>query len=97
MTSQPTDALERLLTETEAAHGVYETTQLGGAYDQEWPRWYATYAVEHGFGAVVGRDITADDLAALLTRGWGELDALDPRPDEPWSSWMARWLFAELG
>jgi hypothetical protein len=97
MTTQPTEALTRLFTETEAAHGVYETTELGGVYDEEWPGWYATYAVEHGIGALVGHDITADDLALLLTRGWGELSALDPRPDEPWSSWMARWLFGELG
>jgi hypothetical protein len=97
MTTQPTDALERLLAETEGEHGVYETNELGGVYDQEWPRWYATYAVDHGFGAVVGRDIAPDELAELLTRGWSELGALDPRPDEPWAAWMARWLLEELG
>ena len=97
MTSQPTDALERLLGETEGAHGVYETTELGGAYDQEWPRWYAAYAVAHGIGSVMAREISADELADLLIRAWGELSALDPRPDEPWASWTARWLHQELG
>jgi hypothetical protein len=96
MTSQPTEALELLLAEAEGAHGVYETTELGGVYDQGWPRWYATYAVEHGIGELVGRVVVPDELAALLTRGWGELDALDPRPDEPWTAWMARWLLGEL-
>ena len=97
MTTQPADAVERLLAATEAAHGVYEATQLGGVYDKEWPRWYAAYAVEHGFGELVGREVTADDLADLLTRAWGELSALEPRPDEPWTSWIARWLLQELG
>ena len=97
MTTQPADAVEQLLAATEAAHGVYEADQLGGVYDQEWPRWYAAYAVEHGFGDLVGHDVTAADLADLLTRAWGELSALDPRPDEPWTSWIARWLLQELG
>jgi hypothetical protein len=96
MTTQPTDALERLLAETEGAHGVYETSELGGVYDQEWPRWYATYAVDHGIASAVGRDITAEELAGLLTRAWGDLSALDPRPDESWGSWTARWLRREL-
>ena len=79
MTTQPTDALERLLSETEGAHGVYETTELAGVYDQEWPRWYAAYAVEHGFAEVVGRDVAADDLADLLTRALGRAER--PRPE----------------
>jgi hypothetical protein len=96
MTTQSSDALARLLTEAEAAHGVYETNELGGVYDQDWPRWYATYAVDHGIGPLVGRELDADDLAGLLTRAWGEFSALDPRPEEPWVSWTARWLLQEL-
>lgn len=97
MTTQPTDALEQLLVATEAAHGVYETTELDGANDQAWPRWYADYAVDHGIGPLVGRGIASDELADLLTRAWAQFGALDPRPDEPWASWTARWLTRELG
>lgn len=97
MTTQPIDALTRLLTATEGAHGAYETAELGGVYDQAWPRWYAGYAVAHGLESVVGREVAADELGELLTRGWAELSALDPRPDEPWASWTARWLLQELG
>jgi hypothetical protein len=96
MTTQPTDALERLLAQTKEAHGVYETSELGGVYDQEWPRWYATYAVEHGIASALGRDITAEELGELLTRAWSDLSALDPRPAEPWGSWTARWLRRDL-
>ncbi len=97
MTIQPTDAIERLLAEAEVAHGAYEASELGGVYDQAWPRWYAASLVEHGIGSIVSRDLTADDLAELLTRAWDELSALDPRPDEPWASWTARWLLQEIG
>jgi len=43
MTSDRAAALERLLTEPSAAHGVYEKTELNGVYDEEWSRWYAGY------------------------------------------------------
>jgi hypothetical protein len=32
-----------LLTEAAAAHGTYETEQLDGVYDEEWPAWYAAH------------------------------------------------------
>ena len=32
-------AIAALLRETETAHGAYETTVLGGAFDEEWPAW----------------------------------------------------------
>ena len=96
MTTDRTAALEALLGETEAAHGAYETTELNGVYDEEWPRWYAAYAVEHGIGEIVGRPVSVDDLAALLTASWSELQQTDPRPSEPWTTFIARRLAAEL-
>jgi len=96
MTTDRIAALEALLAETEAAHGAYETTELNGIYDQEWPRWYAAYAVEHGIGEVVGRPVSVDDLTALLTASWSELQQTDPRPPEPWTTFIARRLASEL-
>ena len=46
------DAIEALLAEAEQAHGTYEATVLQGVYDQDWPRWYAGYAVEHGVAEI---------------------------------------------
>ena len=89
-------SLEALLTEAEAAHGVYETTELNGVYDQEWPRWYAEYAVDHGIGALMGRPITADELARFLASSWDELQKGDPTPTDPWATNAARRLAAEL-
>jgi hypothetical protein len=90
MTDDRLAPLESLLAEAEAAHGIYEATELNGVYDTDWPRWYASYAVEHGIDDVLGRSITADELAGILASGWDELQRADPRPDEPWTRFMAR-------
>ena len=39
------EELTDLLREAEAAHGVYETTELGGVRDEEWAPWYAEFIV----------------------------------------------------
>lgn len=38
--------LHELLVETAAAHGVYESEQLGGVYDEAWPTWYARHMAD---------------------------------------------------
>lgn len=81
-------AVEALLSETEAAHGAYESAELGGVYDQDWPAWYAAYAVDHGLGDVIGRDVTANDLAALLTRAYADFETTDRT--ETWQAYVAR-------
>ena len=92
VTADRIGALESLLVEAEAAHGVYEMTELNGVYDQEWPRWYAGYAVEHGIDAVLGRPMSADELADALTSARDEFQQTDPRPTEPWTRYIARRL-----
>jgi hypothetical protein len=91
-----TEAVSGLLSETEAAHGVYETTELNGVYDQDWPHWYATYAVEHGIGDQLGHAVTADRLAEFLAGTFDEFKAAEPRPTEPWVTWTARRIASEL-
>lgn len=90
-----TAALETLLSETEAAHGVYETAELGGVYDEAWPRWYAAYAVEHGIGRLVGREVSVDELTAFLARGWADSQRAGGTA-EPWAAGTARRIVAEL-
>ena len=89
-------AVRALLTETEAAHGVYETAVLGGVYDEEWADWYAAYAVEQGIGELVGHPVTADRLAPFLSSTFDEFKGADPRPSEPWAAWTARRVATEL-
>jgi hypothetical protein len=92
MTLDRVGALEALLAETEAAHGVYETAELNGVYDQDWPRWYAAYAVDHGIGSLLDRPVSADELAHFLAASWDELQRTDPRPTDPWGRYIARRL-----
>jgi hypothetical protein len=95
MTTDRIAAIEALLAETEAAHGEYEATELNGVYDTDWPRWYASYAIDHGIGAILGRSVTADELAQALSVTWAEYERADPRPGEGWTTFIARRLAEE--
>jgi hypothetical protein len=96
MTTDESGALEALLAQTEAAHSVFEKSELNGVYDEAWPRWYAEYAVGHGIGALLGRPVTADQLARLLASSWDELQHADPTPTDTWAAYTARHIAAEL-
>ena len=96
MTDDRIRALEGLLAAAEEAHGVYETSELNGVYDEGWPRWYAQYALDHGIRDVLGRNVTVDELAAFLAVSWDEAQGADPRPTEPWPAYTARRLAGDL-
>lgn len=91
-----TEAVEALLARAKGAHGVFEETELHGVYDQEWPRWDATYAVEHGIGPLLGRAVAIDELAEFLARSNAELQQTAPELREPWAAYTARRITAEL-
>jgi hypothetical protein len=40
------EELAGYLREAEAAHGKYETEELGGVRDEEWAEWYAAFIVD---------------------------------------------------
>lgn len=90
------DALTALLLQAEEAHGVHETTELNGVYDENWPAWYAAYAVDHGIADHVGRPVTVAELAELLTAVWAELQGAGPEPTEPWASFAAGRIATDL-
>ena len=90
------EAVKTLLAETEQAHGAYEASELNGVYDQEWPRWYAAYAVEHGIGALVGHPVTTDRLAEFLSSTYADFKGTEPTPSEGWAPYIARRITEEL-
>jgi hypothetical protein len=96
MTADRIEAVTALLVQAEGAHGDYERTELGGMYDEEWPRWYAQYAVDQGIGAALGRPIGADDLSAFLARSYGEFKEASSEPGEEWAAYTARRIVTEL-
>ena len=95
MTPNRIQTLEALLAQAAAAHGEYERIELDGVYDDDWPRWYAAYAIEHGIGDLLARLVTVDELAGFFVSTWAEAQRLEPPPSEPWPAWMARRLTAE--
>jgi hypothetical protein len=96
MDSDRIDAVNALLIEAKEAHGRFEATELNGVYDEEWPRWYAEYLVEHGLGSQVGHPIPTDRLAQFLSNSYAEFEATEPKPSEPWAPYIARRITAEL-
>jgi hypothetical protein len=90
------EAINALLVKTQEAHGAFEATELNGVYDQEWPRWYATHAVEHGIGGLVGHPVTIDRLAEFLASSNADFEAIEPKPGEPWATYAAGRIVAEL-
>jgi hypothetical protein len=93
--SEHRQALEGLLERAEQAHAEYEAAELDGVYDQAWPRWYATFLVEHAVGELIGRPATVDQLERLLADSWADQQA-EARQAEPWSTYTARWLLRNL-
>jgi len=96
MAADRIEAITTLLVQSEEAHGVYERSELDGVYDQDWPRWYAAYAVEHGIGALLGHDVTVDELAAFLASSSAEFQQSEPKSAEPWATYTAGRIAAEL-
>ena len=96
MEADRTEALNALLVQTQEAHGAFEATELNGVYDQEWAQWYAAYAVEHGIGALLGRDVPTDELAQFLTSSYADFERIDPKPSEPWAMHTARRIASDM-
>ncbi len=90
------ESIKRLLEETLAAHSVYETTVLGGVYDEDWSDWYAAYLLKHGLPGLLPHHnaISAARLGAILK----QLDAgfLRERPEGEWPAYYAKRLSAAL-
>ena len=96
MEADRSTAIATLLREAEGAHAIYEADALEGVYDEEWPRWYATYAVEHGLSETLGHDVTVDELTAFLAASYADFASADPKPAEPWAEYTAARIAAEL-
>jgi hypothetical protein len=96
MSSDRIEAIDALLEQTAAAHGVYEAAELHGVYDQQWATWYAAYAVEHGIGASIGHEVTVDQLAAFLASANAEYEQTPPESRSSWAAYTARRIDGEL-
>ncbi|HEU5318102.1 MAG TPA: hypothetical protein VFX49_18460 [Chloroflexota bacterium] len=89
METEAAGALAARLREAEAAHATYEEEELGGVFDEEWPRWYAEHVLAHGGDLALGLG-DPERLAVRLA----ECDAAYRReePLEEWPVYYARRL-----
>lgn len=96
MEADRSTAVAALLRQAELAHAEHEAKDLGGVYDQEWPRWYASYAAGHGLADILGHEVTEDQVTTFLAESYAEFASADPRPSVPWAEYTADRIAAEL-
>lgn len=62
------DEIKQLLIKTVNNHHQYQESNLKGEYNINWSDWYAKYLIENGLEELWGREISQDELAAMLTQ-----------------------------
>src|SRR3954447_6431459 len=96
MQTDRTQAIACLLRETESAHGEYEASALDGAYDENWPVWYAAYLLDHGVaGLLAGVATPSPDTLAHTLKAL-EREQKQQAPDTPWFDYYAQHLAPAL-
>ena len=87
-----TDDVKHLLIKTVQNHHQYQETQLKGEYNTAWSDWYANFLLENGLVELWGRDISQDDLAALLNQL--DVDYNSEQREENWPIYYAAKMVA---
>ena len=95
MAAERINEIAALLNHANQAHHDYEVNQLKGQFDQQWPRWYAGYAVEHGISALLGHVMEVDTLAQYLAASNTEFEAA--HTGEAWADYTARAIARKFG
>lgn len=90
MPENRTDQIAALLAQAGEAHHIYERDVLNGVYHEDWYGWYADYVIEHGIAALLGREISSEEMAGALQRVSAEHKASGST--EAWTTYYARAL-----
>ena len=90
--------ISSLLSQCQLAHRQYEIERLNGERDEDWPKWYAGYLLEHGLPELLHRQITRDELAERLDQLLTLCDTSHRTnaPREKWEDYYARYLLEIL-
>lgn len=84
------EKLTNLLQQTAEAHHKYESEELKGVRDEQWPAWYADFLLTNGLDGLLGSQADADEIALALEeitkRQKSEAN------QEPWPGFTARQL-----
>lgn len=84
------ETLIETLRKASPAHGDYEVSILNGAYDDNWPAWYAAYVV----GALGMETIKPAKLTRLLTLAHKAHQEQNPKA--PWPTFYADYIINNL-
>lgn len=87
--------LAALLTKAQIAHHDFESVELGGTFDEQWPQWYAQYVADNGVASLLGAEPDLDRLATQLNE-INEQHKTD-RTAEPWAEYAAHVLLKSTG
>ncbi|KAA3643357.1 MAG: hypothetical protein DWQ07_22865 [Chloroflexi bacterium] len=73
------------------AHHKYQTRQLEGARNQDWPAWYADYLLEGGIAELLQTSPAPEQLAQFLTDLHASYSALSEKEqlEMDWPSYYA--------
>jgi hypothetical protein len=93
----PIEMLSDLLHRTHVAHARFESEELGGVRDEQWPEWYANYMLANGADRIAGgaSPVTEDNLAAALRAAEREHQAAGGHAH--WPHYYARRLLEQFG
>lgn len=81
------EKLAKLLSDAQNAHHDYETTELEGVFDEQWPQWYADFLMSNGFADLLAVEADMDQLASRLSEISQRHKA--ERIDESWADYTA--------
>ncbi len=89
------EKVSHLLSQAGGAHHTYEQTVLNDVYDQEWPAWYAEYAIKHGLNELLPQAVNVEQLSHFLTESFQRYEQSDQ--GQTWADFIAADLANHFG
>jgi hypothetical protein len=90
MDRDTTSEIAFLLAEAAAAHEQYEKAVLHGRRDTDLPEWCAEHAMANGLRALLGYEVSEEEVGELLRKINEDFVEADGQP--PWAEFAARRL-----
>ncbi len=94
MDRETTSEIAFLLAEAAAAHKQYQRAVLDGKRDTDLPEWCAEHAMANGLDALLGYDVSEEEVGELLRIINEEYVEANGQP--PWAEFAARRLVGAL-
>jgi hypothetical protein len=88
------EKLTALLEQAASAHHVYESEELKGVRDEQWPAWYADYLLNNGLDGLLASQADSDEIAAALEQITQQQK--QEGNSQPWAAYTAAQLVAQI-